>query len=143
MPEVEERCAGFLESLRFAHERIRHRFRALSPELRPHGNAGMDDRSNHAGRSGGCVDLDQIRSAFLQQACRRARGRVIALLQRANWNVAADQRARYAAPHGPAQDRKSTRLNSSHVSISYAVFCSKKKINNHTIALSKLYESQK
>src|SRR5437868_10924377 len=26
-------------------------------------------------------------------------------------------------------DRKSTRLNSSHVSISYAVFCLKKKIN--------------
>src|SRR5699024_12341488 len=29
-----------------------------------------------------------------------------------------------------AQDRKSTRLNSSHVSISYAVFCLKKKIYN-------------
>src|SRR5438067_4862425 len=28
----------------------------------------------------------------------------------------------------PAVDRKSTRLNSSHVSISYAVFCLKKKI---------------
>src|SRR5699024_12636815 len=27
-------------------------------------------------------------------------------------------------------DRKSTRLNSSHVSISYAVFCLKKKIHN-------------
>src|SRR5699024_12273123 len=27
-----------------------------------------------------------------------------------------------------AKDRKSTRLNSSHVSISYTVFCSKKKI---------------
>src|SRR5207249_12240743 len=30
-------------------------------------------------------------------------------------------------PRGRAQDRKSTRLNSSHVSISYAVFCLKKK----------------
>src|SRR5207253_7243070 len=28
-------------------------------------------------------------------------------------------------------DRKSTRLNSSHVAISYAVFCLKKKKNNH------------
>src|SRR5439155_15436562 len=28
-----------------------------------------------------------------------------------------------------ASDRKSTRLNSSHVAISYAVFCLKKKIN--------------
>src|SRR5690349_23760911 len=30
-----------------------------------------------------------------------------------------------------AQDRKSTRLNSSHVEISYAVFCLKKKKQNH------------
>src|SRR2546421_9524945 len=29
--------------------------------------------------------------------------------------------------HGAAQDRKSTRLNSSHDQISYAVFCLKKK----------------
>src|SRR3712207_8987338 len=28
------------------------------------------------------------------------------------------------------EDRKSTRLNSSHANISYAVFCLKKKINN-------------
>src|SRR5437868_9957070 len=31
------------------------------------------------------------------------------------------------ARRGTAEDRKSTRLNSSHVSISYAVFCLKKK----------------
>src|SRR5256885_6251354 len=30
-----------------------------------------------------------------------------------------------------SQDRKSTRLNSSHLVISYAVFCLKKKINTH------------
>src|SRR5204862_7587343 len=29
---------------------------------------------------------------------------------------------------GPVRDRKSTRLNSSHVEISYAVFCLKKKL---------------
>src|SRR5207248_3898499 len=35
------------------------------------------------------------------------------------------------SPHiGPAPDRKSTRLNSSHRTISYAVFCLKKKKNN-------------
>src|SRR5258707_5855414 len=34
-------------------------------------------------------------------------------------------------------DRKSTRLNSSHANISYAVFCLKKKSNKHTsLALS-------
>src|SRR5690348_17648743 len=32
----------------------------------------------------------------------------------------------------PLQDRKSTRLNSSHPSISYAVFCLKKKIKSST-----------
>src|SRR5690554_7264996 len=32
-----------------------------------------------------------------------------------------------AIPEDPATDRKSTRLNSSHVRISYAVFCLKKK----------------
>src|SRR3712207_7609511 len=32
-----------------------------------------------------------------------------------------------------AGDRKSTRLNSSHANISYAVFCLKKKINLHYI----------
>src|SRR5690348_18108276 len=33
----------------------------------------------------------------------------------------------------PEEDRKSTRLNSSHPSISYAVFCLKKKIPNATL----------
>src|SRR3712207_8374466 len=32
-------------------------------------------------------------------------------------------------------DRKSTRLNSSHANISYAVFCLKKKKMNHTISI--------
>src|SRR5256885_8805153 len=33
------------------------------------------------------------------------------------------------------QDRKSTRLNSSHLVISYAVFCLKKKRHKHLLAL--------
>src|SRR5947207_11907006 len=36
-------------------------------------------------------------------------------------------RALSAAPQDPRRDRKSTRLNSSHTVISYAVFCLKKK----------------
>src|SRR3712207_8088851 len=35
-------------------------------------------------------------------------------------------------PQDPHRDRKSTRLNSSHANISYAVFCLKKKKNNKT-----------
>src|SRR2546430_7982481 len=44
-------------------------------------------------------------------------------------------RASRAATHGLAhdgEDRKSTRLNSSHSQISYAVFCLKKKNKIHT-----------
>src|SRR6266508_5651131 len=37
---------------------------------------------------------------------------------------------------GPAKDRKSTRLNSSHVAISYAVFCLKKKKNKAKLNLA-------
>src|SRR2546430_15754274 len=36
-----------------------------------------------------------------------------------------------AARHAAGRDRKSTRLNSSHSQISYAVFCLKKKKNNN------------
>src|SRR5690625_8018471 len=45
-------------------------------------------------------------------------------------HLGAGRRGRGGPDHaGPllAQDRKSTRLNSSHVAISYAVFCLKKK----------------
>src|SRR3712207_7016198 len=38
-----------------------------------------------------------------------------------------DRRPRPGAGGAPAGDRKSTRLNSSHANISYAVFCLKKK----------------
>src|SRR5690625_5638692 len=37
---------------------------------------------------------------------------------------------------GALQDRKSTRLNSSHVAISYAVFCSKKKNTRNPTVIS-------
>src|SRR5438874_8104309 len=40
---------------------------------------------------------------------------------------AASQDPLQVALRGVGEDRKSTRLNSSHVEISYAVFCSKKK----------------
>src|SRR6266513_4918528 len=39
-------------------------------------------------------------------------------------------RSRSVTTQSPLVDRKSTRLNSSHVSISYAVFCLKKKNNS-------------
>src|SRR3712207_8441108 len=44
-----------------------------------------------------------------------------------------DRRVLRRAPPPPVRrsDRKSTRLNSSHANISYAVFCLKKKKKNH------------
>src|SRR3712207_7822804 len=47
------------------------------------------------------------------------------------------RRRRRGGPVHPRRDRKSTRLNSSHANISYAVFCLKKKkkmiTSHHTI----------
>src|SRR5438067_10617908 len=44
---------------------------------------------------------------------------------------ASSTRTGRGTPSSRPQDRKSTRLNSSHVSSSYAVFCLKKKIDAH------------
>src|SRR6266550_7054500 len=46
-------------------------------------------------------------------------------------------------PPAPARDRKSTRLNSSHGYISYAVFCLKKKKNTQTIITSNKKNNKK
>src|SRR5690625_6347010 len=49
--------------------------------------------------------------------------------------IAADLRRElyFLIQDGRSEDRKSTRLNSSHVAISYAVFCLKKKNNQSSI----------
>src|SRR5256884_2740808 len=60
-------------------------------------------------------DLDQIRDVVQQAASEF--GRIDVLINNAD-----------AAELGSSLDRKSTRLNSSHGYISYAVFCLKKKI---------------
>src|SRR3712207_8102482 len=52
--------------------------------------------------------------------------------------VGVDERGIDAPRRQPPVDRKSTRLNSSHANISYAVFCLKKKITTilHTRVLN-------
>src|SRR5256886_13455571 len=45
----------------------------------------------------------------------------------------------YGPDKGPAGDRKSTRLNSSHLVISYAVFCLKKKKKKSIICSNALH----
>src|SRR5260221_5959927 len=64
-----------------------------------------------------------------RNAWRKLRGEVgkpIVRRRSTHWRLA--MHARF-----PVQDRKSTRLNSSHTVISYAVFCLKKKKNHYPI----------
>src|SRR5437868_13295346 len=63
-----------------------------------------------------------FRSAVAPDDKEQARKNIIAALNEIDWGTKTDLIQR--------RDRKSTRLNSSHVSISYAVFCLKKKKNN-------------
>src|SRR5690606_41932521 len=44
-----------------------------------------------------------------------------------DWAILGGERTKLQVAQSSLQDRKSTRLNSSHVKISYAVFCLKKK----------------
>src|SRR3712207_9442336 len=46
---------------------------------------------------------------------------------RSKWHATTIATAAGGPPRTPGRDRKSTRLNSSHANISYAVFCLKKK----------------
>src|SRR5207245_8042928 len=80
--------------------------------------------------------VDVGRKARVRRAVRRCAGHAepdVALLHatvRGARNLGVDERGgtwSEAAAGGRPQDRKSTRLNSSHGSISYAVFCLKKK----------------
>src|SRR5947209_10248667 len=51
-----------------------------------------------------------------------------------SWSAASSRSGtsrRQSATSGGTRDRKSTRLNSSHANISYAVFCLKKKNKTH------------
>src|SRR3712207_7556192 len=46
------------------------------------------------------------------------------------------RQSRVDGPRGRSEDRKSTRLNSSHANISYAVFCLKKKNDDFRLQLT-------
>src|SRR3712207_7483101 len=72
-------------------------------------------RSSHRRSAANLADRrDRTDSFGATFADRETRGSVIAHTQR-------------VPPSAKGQDRKSTRLNSSHANISYAVFCLKKK----------------
>src|SRR5437870_6997805 len=97
--------------------------------------AGQSDHKEHDHRDG-CHDLprqnDSARRQIVQETRKEGRGHAHAegVAGGAN-NHGLQQDHRDDSPIGYAdglqRDRKSTRLNSSHVAISYAVFCLKKK----------------
>src|SRR3712207_8055398 len=83
-------------------------------------------RSRHVGDRGvhaNLVDADRIK---LQQ---RELDAVPVRLEAIQIRVEAADRIALDGFHRAGTDRKSTRLNSSHANISYAVFCLKKKNN--------------
>src|SRR5205814_9534856 len=63
-------------------------------------------------------------SSLMKPAALRLQAALEKVTQRAGHSGRQQHRRRHA---GRRQDRKSTRLNSSHLGISYAVFCLKKK----------------
>src|SRR5256885_3752641 len=69
----------------------------------------------------------------ISPAARRTPARLRARSRRAAAACARRARGSRGSPR-PAGDRKSTRLNSSHLVISYAVFCLKKKKSSETAA---------
>src|SRR3712207_6856444 len=73
------------------------------------------------GLTGQLRDLDRVRPVRLL----RTAGRDLRLAARVGVDVPVQDGSR--APATVTADRKSTRLNSSHANISYAVFCLKKK----------------
>src|SRR3712207_7963477 len=83
-------------------------------------------------RSGGLAHLDRVLA--LDQCEEPAQDRAAEVVHRDHHRRAdlADHLGHLLLGHGPGavhrEDRKSTRLNSSHSNISYAVFCLKKKI---------------
>src|SRR5437868_7957859 len=95
-------------------------------------DAGVDERDAHARPLGARVSAGdaerheialQVVERIVVGSGRRGRSREgMKLVERLRQHDACILRER-----GQHLDRKSTRLNSSHVSISYAVFCLKKK----------------
>src|SRR3712207_7438482 len=68
---------------------------------------------------------DPVQPAPLQEIHHVAHERAVAQGDHGLWHV--ERYRPQSAPLTSHQDRKSTRLNSSHANISYAVFCLKKK----------------
>src|SRR5207248_8781476 len=105
----------------------------------PHGDAvlgGVAEREGHAHVTRHASERELADGLVAGRRLRELRGRVVRLRElrhREQVRAAQGVVALLVAGVGRAHlDRKSTRLNSSHRTISYAVFCLKKKTMHHT-----------
>src|SRR5690606_39602661 len=83
------------------------------------------DLENFSGRSVRAVKQDFYAAQFLKNLAQLLLRSQQAAIDRRHRNHKHRWKANFT--QGVSRDRKSTRLNSSHVKISYAVFCLKKK----------------
>src|SRR5215204_6781968 len=97
--------------------------RRLCSELPPRGTSPQADASSPCPRLWSGSGCPRVGLACSRISCRR-RGR--------GSPSPSSRRDRTGSPQAQARDRKSTRLNSSHTVISYAVFCLKKKKKRKT-----------
>src|SRR5690348_2443436 len=94
----------------------------------PDGSPSLFDALSGRVPQGDVYNKTLLTGAQAQNAMQEARmNRAKAMIEE---NMAAHRQA--VTPQAMQTDRKSTRLNSSHPSISYAVFCLKKKKNRTT-----------
>src|SRR5690606_39635211 len=93
--------------------------------------AGIADHDLRAGAEHVHLRAESVDSDLatrpVRDTQRHVRVRAVAALE-GDVAPVGDRQGRVSAPALTEIDRKSTRLNSSHVKISYAVFCLKKKI---------------
>ena len=73
-------------------------------ELREDRNAGAGDRPNRIGEIGGAIELDDVRACLFDQADGGLDRGVRPFLQRAEGEIAGDERVAGAAPHGFADE---------------------------------------
>src|SRR6266508_3133032 len=112
--------------------------RAAAVTAPPNPNLALDTFviSEPAGGSGRVFDAASWSGAAKADASWNTASWNTASWSGASWNTASWGAASWsAASWASASDRKSTRLNSSHVAISYAVFCLKKKKKNNSVLL--------
>src|SRR3712207_7874983 len=91
--------------------------------LFPYTTLFRSPQPRHVGVGGGHPPVPQHGAHVAQLGARGKEGEIRELLRLAHHVAEDDQRG----DHARRRDRKSTRLNSSHANISYAVFCLKKK----------------